>query len=72
MTRIVIDPKVLFGKSHIAGMRIAVDLILEKLAAGETINDIPDSCPCLTLEDVRAALAFAAEYTRFAGVEPGR
>ncbi len=72
MTRIVIDPKLLFGKPHIAGTRIAVDLILEKIAAGETIDDILDSHPCLTLEDVRAALAFAAEYVRFAGVEPGR
>jgi uncharacterized protein (DUF433 family) len=70
MSRIVIDPKVLFGKPHIAGTRIAVDLILEKLAAGETVEDILAAHPRLTPEDVRAALAWAAEYVRSAGVEP--
>lgn len=35
---IISDPSVMMGKPVIAGTRITVELILEKLAAGETIN----------------------------------
>jgi uncharacterized protein (DUF433 family) len=58
---IVSDPRVMMGKPVVAGTRVTVELILEKLAAGETIEEILDAHPRLTREAVRAALAFAAE-----------
>ncbi len=53
---IVRDPKVKMGKPVIAGTRIPVDLILEKLAAGETIEDLLEAHPRLSEEAIRAAL----------------
>lgn len=61
---IVSDPNVMKGKPVIAGTRITVELILEKLAAGETIEQILDAHPRLTREAIRAALTFAAEALR--------
>jgi uncharacterized protein (DUF433 family) len=56
---IVSDPNVMMGKPVIVGTRITVELILEKLAAGETIEQILDAHPRLTREAIQAALAFA-------------
>jgi len=67
---IVSDPKVMMGKPIIAGTRITVELILEKLAAGETIEQILDAHPRLTREAIQAALAFAAESLKAAVVYP--
>jgi uncharacterized protein (DUF433 family) len=61
---IVSDPAVMMGKPVIVGTRITVELILEKLAAGETVEQILDAHPRLTREAIRAALAFAAEALR--------
>jgi uncharacterized protein (DUF433 family) len=58
---IVADPKIMMGKPTIAGTRITVELILEKLAAGETVEQILAAHPRLTDEGARAAIAFAAE-----------
>ncbi|RKY04059.1 DUF433 domain-containing protein [Candidatus Poribacteria bacterium] len=55
------DPSIMMGKPVIAGTRITVELILEKLAAGETIEQILEAHPRLTREAIQAALAFAAE-----------
>jgi uncharacterized protein (DUF433 family) len=63
-TLIVSDPAVLMGKPVIKGTRITVELILEKLAAGETIEQIIEAHPRLTREGVQAALSFAAETLR--------
>jgi len=52
------DPAVMMGKSVITGTRITVELILEKLAAGETVAQILSAHPRLTEEAIRAALAF--------------
>ena len=59
---IVSDPEVMMGKPVIAGTRITVELILEKLAAGETAEQILESHLRLTPEAIPAALAFAAIY----------
>ncbi len=67
---IVSDPKVMMGKPVIAGTRITVELILEKLAAGETVEQIIDAHPRLTREAIRAALAFAADALRADVVYP--
>ncbi len=58
------DPSVMMGKPVVKGTRITVELILEKLAAGETIEQILDAHPRLTRKGIRAALAFAAETLR--------
>ena len=58
------DPKIMMGKPTVAGTRITVELILEKLAAGETVEQILSEHPRLTAEGLRAAIAFAAEALR--------
>jgi uncharacterized protein (DUF433 family) len=58
--RITADPKVMFGKPVIRGTRIPVELLLRKLAAGMTEEQILEHHPQLTTEDLRAAAAFAA------------
>jgi uncharacterized protein (DUF433 family) len=66
MERVLItsDPSIMMGKPVIAGTRITVELVLEKLAAGETVEQILDAHPRLTREAIQAALAFAAEALR--------
>ena len=55
------DPSVMMGKPVVAGTRITVELILEKLAAGETIDQVVEAHPRLTKDAVYAALDFAAQ-----------
>ena len=61
---IVSDPKIMMGKPMLAGTRITVELILDKLAAGESSDQILSEHPRLTTEGIRAAIAFAAEVLR--------
>ena len=68
--RIVSDPKVLFGKPVIAGTRISVELILEKLAAGDSVQDLLEDYPHITEADIRAALQFASQAIRTDVVYP--
>ena len=58
------DPAIMMGKPIIKGTRITVELVLEKLAAGESTEQILQSHPRLTSEGIRAALAFAARAIR--------
>ncbi len=60
--RIVATPTIMLGKPCIKGTRITVELILRKLGAGSSFADLLDDYPHLTEEDLRAALAFAADY----------
>lgn len=64
LQRISIDPKVCFGKPCIRGTRIWVALIIENLAAGVAEAEILDAYPSLRADDIKAALAYAAEVTR--------
>lgn len=64
MTRVTIDPAVRSGKPVIRGTRITVTDILEYLASGISENEILADFPDLVLEDIKAALAFAAERER--------
>ena len=50
------DPHVMMGKAVIAGTRITVELILEKLSAGETVEQILEAHPRLTRESILAAV----------------
>lgn len=59
--RIEINPKVMLGKPVIRGTRVPVEMILRKLAEGATEADLLDGYPRLTRDDIRAALAFAAD-----------
>ena len=64
------DPSILMGKPVVAGTRITVELILEKLSEGETIEQILEAHPRLTREGVLAALRFAAQALRADVVYP--
>jgi len=58
---ITCDPKIMMGKPTVAGTRITVELILEKLAAGESPDQILSEHPRLTSEGLRAAIASTGE-----------
>lgn len=64
------DPKVMMGKPVVAGTRITVDLILEKLGSGESVEAVLEAHPRLTREGVLAALRFAAQALRAEVVYP--
>ncbi len=64
------NPAVMMGKPVVTGTRITVELILEKLSAGETIDDLLEAHPRLTREAVLAALGFAARSLRADTVYP--
>lgn len=64
------NPAVMMGKPVVAGTRITVELILEKLAAGETFEQLLEAHPRLTRAGINAALAFAAEALRADVVYP--
>ena len=58
--RIVVDPEVLAGKPVIRGTRLAVEFILELLAAGQSENELLTNYPGLTHEDILACLSYAS------------
>lgn len=59
--RIEIDPEIMGGKPVIRGTRVPVEIVLRKLGAGMMPDAIVGDHPRLTLEDIRAAQAFAAD-----------
>ena len=59
--RIEVNPAVLVGKPIIKGTRISVELILDRLADGWTMEEVLASYPNVSREDVLAALSFASE-----------
>ena len=61
---VVADPQVMLGKPVVQGTRITVELILERLAAGETTDDLLVAYPHLSRSAIQAALAYAAETLR--------
>lgn len=67
--RIVVDPEILAGKPVIRGTRLAVEFILELLAAGQSEQEILANYPGLAREDILACLAHASylahEYKAF-------
>lgn len=68
--RILSDPAVMMGKPVVEGTRITVELILEKLASGETIEQLLEAHPRLTRPAILAALNFAAQALRADVVYP--
>ena len=73
--RIVVDPKIHFGKPCIAGTRIPVEDVLELINAGLTFDEIiRDYYPDLTVEDIQACIQYAialvsSEIVDFAPIE---
>jgi len=61
---IISDPTIMLGKPVIAGTRITVELVLEKLAAGEAIEQILEAYPRLTREGIQAALTYTTGVLR--------
>ncbi|MCZ7583916.1 MAG: DUF433 domain-containing protein [Deltaproteobacteria bacterium] len=61
---ISVDPKICFGRPCVRGTRIWVSLILDNLADGVPESELFAAYPQLTSDDIRAALAYAAETTR--------
>ena len=59
--RIVMLPDLHHGDPCIKGTRVPVTMILGSMADGMTFDEIQDAYPQLTTEDIRAALAYAAE-----------
>jgi uncharacterized protein (DUF433 family) len=60
--RIEINPEIMGGKPVISGTRIPVALILRKLGAGMSAEQILADHPRLVPDDIRAAQSFAADY----------
>jgi uncharacterized protein (DUF433 family) len=61
LKRITLNPDVMVGKPTIRGMRITVEQILNSLAANISVNDLLEDYPELELEDIKAALLYAAK-----------
>lgn len=64
LQRISIDPNVCFGKPCLRGHRIWVSLILDRLAGGETIEELLAEYPGLEREDIQACIAYGSEMSR--------
>ena len=64
LSRVSVDPKVCGGKPCIRGTRIYIAIILDGLAEGLTPELLLDHYPQLTLDDIHATLAYAAELAR--------
>jgi len=62
--RVSVDPSVCHGKACIKGTRIMVSVVLDNLAAGESVERILKNYPTLKPEDIQAALQYAAELAR--------
>lgn len=60
--RIEMNPNIMGGKPVIRGTRVPVDAILRKLGAGMPESEILADHPHLSVDDIRAAQAFAADY----------
>ena len=63
-TRIAVNPEVCHGTPCIKGTRVMVSVILDNLAEGVSHEEVLVAYPTLEAEDVRAALAYAAELAR--------
>ncbi|MBI3183999.1 MAG: DUF433 domain-containing protein [Myxococcales bacterium] len=64
MAPIESDPNVMMGKPVVAGTRITVELILERLAGGESVDQLLEAHPRLTREAIQEALSFAARVLK--------
>jgi uncharacterized protein (DUF433 family) len=61
LKRIIVDSKIMIGKPVIKGTRLPVEIIVEKVAYGATVDDLRKDYPFLREDDIRAALLYAAK-----------
>jgi uncharacterized protein (DUF433 family) len=57
--RIIQDPQIMVGKPVVKGTRIPVERVIQHLADNPDVNDLFEAFPHLTIEDVKACLAYA-------------
>jgi uncharacterized protein (DUF433 family) len=70
LRRITVNPQIFGGKPIIRGRRLAVEHVLDMLAAGDTAETIREGYPWLEKEDVAACLVFARRHVGHERVEP--
>ncbi|HEY7779797.1 MAG TPA: DUF433 domain-containing protein [Ktedonobacterales bacterium] len=70
LDRITMDPAIAHGKPVIRGLRYPVELLLELLSSGMTIDEILADYADLERDDVLAALSFAARLAQVKRMEP--
>ncbi|MFM7437921.1 MAG: DUF433 domain-containing protein [Snowella sp.] len=68
LKRITIDPNICHGKPCIRGMRYPVELILELLSSGMTIEEILEDYDDLELDDIQATFLYAAKLSRLKSI----
>ena len=68
--RIISNPQIMVGKPVIEGTRLTVELIVEKLSEGRTIEELLEAYPRLTREGIQAALEYALGVLRMDEVFP--
>ena len=61
---IVVDPDICHGRACVRGTRIMASVILDNIAAGQSVEEILKSYPSLTQNAIQAALAYGAELAR--------
>ncbi len=61
---ITVDPEICHGKPGIKGTQVMVSVVLDNLAAGETVEEITSSYPPLNHEGVQATIAYATDLAR--------
>jgi uncharacterized protein (DUF433 family) len=69
LTRITIDPNVCHGRPTIRGLRYPVEVLLDLMSGGMSVEDILADYEDLEREDILAALAYAAQVTRVKRIE---
>jgi uncharacterized protein (DUF433 family) len=62
--RVSVDPMICHGQACVKGTRIPISVILDNVAAGIEMDELVSSYPSLTEDDVKAAIAYAAELAR--------
>jgi uncharacterized protein (DUF433 family) len=67
--RITIDPEICHGKPTVRGLRYPVEMILELLSSGMTIDEILADYEDLEREDILAVLSFATRLSQIKHVE---
>lgn len=68
--RITVDPEIMVGKPVIAGTRIPVELILDKLAQNTPVGEILHDYPRLEAKDIQAVLAYARDLVKNEEIYP--
>lgn len=70
LRRITSDPEIFGGKPIVRGRRLAVEHVLDMLAAGDTFESLLEGYPWLEREDIQACLVYARRMVAHERVEP--